>query len=185
MQFPGASVRRRAQLSAATFLAALLWLSEIWYPTQRQREHIESWAARMFARTCGFKRGSQEDAASSWRRLHRFGHVHLQKYGCGVNMLRRAKLHGLAGHLARMPRCVPNVALRTRHLAWWRGLQRRGGIKHPRRFHAWRWEQQLVDFYGEADTIFIDEDVGWLARAATRDEWRQSCTAFAKSSQSL
>ena len=175
LQLPGASVRRRAELSAATFISALLWLSETWYPTERQRKHIESWAARMFARACGLKRWSEEDGVGFWRRLHTFGH----KYGCSANTLRRAKLHGLAGHLVRMQRCVPSIALRTRHIAWWRGMQRRGGIKHPQRFHVWRWEQQLVDFYGEVETIFTDDDVGWFLRAASRQEWKAMRDAFA------
>jgi hypothetical protein len=43
---------------------------------------------------------------------------------------------------------------------------------HPKRFRAWRWEQQLVIFYGEIEEEFILNNAGWLERAQNKEHWR-------------
>ena len=70
------------------------------------------------------------------------------------------------------------LALRTRCLAWWRYMQHRKLMKHPQRFKAWRWEQQLVDFFGEVEGVFVDDDKGWMLLAQNRAAWRDSERAF-------
>ena len=180
LQNANASFHRRVELSTLTFMSALLWLSETWHPTQRQIEFMDSWAARMIARACCLKRRSEEEPTEYWRRLHRFGHDRLKLYLGGANVQRRRKLHGLAGHLARMTDGWPYIALRTRSLAWWRAFQRRDLCKHPKRFHVWRWEQQLVTFYGEAASMFVDDNVGWMEQAQNRASWKANASAFAE-----
>ena len=159
-------------------MAALLWLCETWNPTQAQAKRLNSWAARMFSRVVRTKRQFDEDPIDHWRRLHRVGHGLLRVHGGSINACRRGKLHSFAGHIARDHGCVASTALRTRSLAWWRFFQTNGAFTHPHRFKAWRWEQQLVSFYGEAKSVFIDEDVGWLARAQLRNEWKASGKKF-------
>ena len=123
----------------------------------------------------------QEELGQYWRRLHRFGHGLLQLNGGGLGVRRLKALHGYAGHLARSAGTI-GTALRTRCLSWWRFQQEahkgeRYGL-HPRRFKAWRWEQQLVDGYGtvEQPNIFIND--GWLEAAADRTSWKASRRNF-------
>ena len=96
-----------------------------------------------------------------------------------MDVLRRRNLHAFARHLARMPDGMFNAALHTRSLAWWRETQSRKIFKHPRRFHVWRWEEQLASFFSESKRLFVDEDVGWMAIARDRSRWRQTTDAFA------
>ena len=181
LQHRGASIRRRMELARMSFMAAPLWLAETWHPTQRQREHLDSWAARMAARACCLRKAVDETPADFWRRMHRFGRLQLSLHGGNAGVQRRQRLHRFAGHLARMASGPACVALRTRSLAWWRAFQERKILKHPRRFKVWRWESQLTQYYGERKSIFIDEDVGWMAVAQSRSKWRESGESFALS----
>ena len=178
LQCPSASRACRVALCCTTFLSALLWLSETWYPTKKQSATISSWAARCVGWVVGVKRRQNEEWLEYWRRLHRTGHEQLAQVG-GANVQRRKKLHSFAGHLARMTDELPGRALRTKSLAWWRHCQSKGICSHPGRFKAWRWEQQLMDSYGEANTLCLDENVGWLAKAQCRSTWRSEQTTFA------
>ena len=83
-------------------------------------------------------------------------------------------------HLAREKVTLSSIALRTRPLAWWRFHQANESVVHPRKFKAWRWEQQIVDHYGEASTPFLDESVGWMLVAQDRAAWRANESAFAE-----
>ena len=180
LQCGQASRRCRVSLGKSSFMAALLWLSETWNPTQRQMKLLNSWGARMFSRLARTSRKHDEDAVEHWRRLHRTGHELLRAHGGSINCHRRGKLHSFAGHVARDHRSVAGTALRTRSMAWWRQFQSTRAFSHPRRFRAWRWEEQLTAFYGEARTVFIDDDVGWMGKAQARNSWRQDRTAFAQ-----
>ena len=172
LQCSSASLMSRVTLFTKTVLMALLWLSETWYPTKRQRFRLESWCARMVARVCRLKRRQDEELGDYWKRMHRTGRRWLRVCGGGADACRRRRLHGFAGHISRAPLSIAGQALRTRSLAWWRHFQARNLATHPRRFHPWRWESQLEVVYGRATSIFIDEDVGWMAIAADRAEWR-------------
>ena len=164
----------------STFISAAMWLAETWCPTVAQTQRLNSWAARLMARLARITPSSQESIGEFWRRLHRFGHNCMEGVGGSCEVHRRGKLHAFAGHLARMPDGIVHIALRTRCLAWWREAQSRQIFKHPLRFHPWRWEQQLENYFGHARTIFIDEDVGWMHRAQDRCEWRRTRSEFAK-----
>ena len=172
--------RLRILLTIRTVFSALLWLSETWTPTAAQRKKLESWGARTIARVVRVNRYPDEDGIQHWRRLHRTGHAVLASYG-GIEVQRRRRLHGFAGHVARLPEGLLYTALRTRSLSWWRAFQSRRLVKHPRRFSPWRWEQQLENFFGVARSIFVDEDVGWRAFAQDRVRWRSCRDTFAKS----
>ena len=180
LQCRAASRVLRVTLGISTFIAAALWLAETWHPTETQKERFNSWAARMMARLACLSPESDETRGDFWRRLHRTGHALMTAGGGSLDVLRRQKLHAFAGHLARMPDGIVNTALHTRCLAWWREAQNRKIFTHPRRFHVWRWEDQLVSFFGESKTLFVDEDVGWMAIAQDRGRWRQTRNAFAE-----
>ena len=174
-----ASIKCRVALCCNTFLSALLWLSETWYPTKKQRSSLSSWAARCVGRVVGVKRNNEESWVDFWRRLHRTGHAVLKQLG-SADTQRRKKLHSFAGHLARMPEEPAGHVLRLRNLAWWRDCQSRGILAHKCRFKAWRWEHQLEDFYGQSKSLFMDENVGWLAYAQCRSTWRDAQKAFSE-----
>ena len=122
-----------------------------------------------------------EDPGDFWRRMHRDGHCLMFVDGGGVDFRRRCCLHSFAGHLARSNEGRLNEALRTRGLAWWRAMQVQGLFPHPARFKAWRWEEQLEEFYGKSRSIFIDENTGWMLLAQDRTSWKALETQFARS----
>ena len=180
LQCSSASVSSRAALFLRTSMMALLWLAETWHPTQRQRQRLRSWGARMMARVVRVRRMADEGIGDFWRRLHRVGSAWLRRLDGAVNTLRRRRLHSFAGHLARASDDPAGRALRTRSLAWWRYFQGRRLLKHPARFGVWRWEAQLEEHYGQATSLFIDEDVGWMRLAQDRAQWRELQDAFAR-----
>ena len=180
-----ATLAKRLDLTAKTVFAAALWLSECWHLTKRQQKRLNSWGARIVAQVAGIRRKADEDMSFYWRRLFRTGHDLLSKHGGSLNFRRRQRLHSFSGHLARMEDGAMFDALRTRSLGWWRHFQAHGLITHPRRFHVWRWESQLTAFYGEVPCLFVDEDVGWLARAQSRGDWKQDEKTFASFSETV
>ena len=113
-----------------------------------------------------------------WRRMHRVGHGLMRASGGNVDTFRRRRLHSFAGHIARATDSAANVALHTRSLAWWRAFQGKQLLKHPQRFYAWRWEEQLTSHYGEEASFFIDEAVGWMRHAENRVTWKSLERAF-------
>ena len=117
-------------------LQAALWLSECWYPTQRQQKRLDSWAARIFGQVAGVRFSTDDDVSTFWRRLYRTGHEMLRLHGGSLNSRRKRRLHSFAGHLARVQSGVVHDALRTRSLAWWRYFQQRRLTVHPHRFHV-------------------------------------------------
>ena len=180
---PWLSVARRATLAAKSVLISFLWLSETWTVSKAQQRRLESWGARLMARVARIRRNVGEEIGQYWRRLHRAGHLWMRTIGGGVGVRRLRRLHRFAGHLARTASGIVRTALRTRCLAWWRYHQSRYHSKwdglHPKRFHPWRWEAQLVQHYGECETIDVELDVGWVLKAASRDVWRDGEQFFA------
>ena len=178
-----APVRRRADLAVRAVFSSLLWLAATWTPTGAQQKHLESWAARMMARTVGLRRALSEDMGGWWRRMHREGHLWLRMVGGGPCLRRRVLLHRFAGHLARAVDGVARMALRTRNLAWWRQAQESHKSKHngvhPARFKTWRWESQLTSFYGETKGQHLNENYGWMALAQQRQLWKVKEESFA------
>ena len=74
-----------------------------------------------------------------------------------------------------------HCALRTRNLDWRRHqLGFSSGLRHPKRFKAWRWEEQLADFYGEVDSFDVAENAGWLLCAQQRVEWKSREADFSR-----
>ena len=175
----------RCKLAASGAICSSLWLCETWCLTKVQRQRLNSWGARILARAALIKRRADEDIGQYWRRLHREGYQLLRCHGGTPDYRRRVCLHGFAGHLARSSTSMLRTALRTRNLAWWRYRQKRHHCKwsgvHPRRFNAWRWESQLANFYGESEALNCNENVGWLLRAQSREEWKRGCNEFAAS----
>ena len=161
LQCKHAALLRRVRLATTTFFAAALWLSETWHPTKRQRRRLESWGARMVARAAFVRRKTHEDFNDFWRSR------------------RRCRLHGFAGHLARTNIRTAKEALRTRCLAWWRYSQEQGAKRHPARFEAWRWEEQLTSFYGDAVSHDAYSYVGWILEAQDRGMWKRLESNFA------
>ena len=169
----------RIRLVSSTVFSALLWAAETWHPNRRQQKMLESFGARIVAKALCIKPLQDEDVGDYWRRFHRIGHRHLSAKGGGVNAHRRRRLHAFAGHLGRANGGIQATALRTRSLAWWRHFQGRRLVKHPGRFAARRWEEQLVAYYGEANSVFVDEDVGWMLACQDRGVWRSHKEQFA------
>ena len=130
------------------------------------------------------QRGRDEEIGGFWRRLHQIDHL-LKTSANTSNSAQRRNLHRFAGHLARSKAVECRTAVRTRCLAWWRHTQKRHFDKsrsvHPARFKAWRWEAQLVEFYGETESIEFDNNVGWMLEAQNRESWRKSEKKFATS----
>ena len=182
LQCRQAPLAARIRLTSATVFSAVLWLSETWHLTKRQQKQLNSWGARIMARVVGLRPRVEEDSAEFWRRLFRTGHKIMDAYGGSLEVRRRQRLHAFAGHLARQPDALPGVALRTRSLAWWRFFQQTGGQTHPKQFKPWRWEEQLVAYYGEACSVFVDESVGWMQAAQERGEWKNLQDGLAKAS---
>ena len=176
------SVRRRLLLLVATVFSSALWLAETWLLTKQQREHLESWGARLAARVCVMGRRVSEEIGQFWRRLHRRGHRLLRAVGGGLDGRRAARMHSFAGHVARSTQELLSTTLHTRCLSWWRFQQaryqsRHDGI-HPKRFKTWRWESQLTEYYGEVESEDAAENVGWMLLAQNRDTWKGSLEAF-------
>ena len=169
----------RIRLTVATVFSAVLWLSETWHLTKRQQKRFNSWGARIMAQVVGVRPRDDEDSAEFW--LFRTGHEFMDAHGGSLEVRRRRRLHALASHLSRQPDDLPGVALRTRSLSWWRFFQKTGGQPHPKKFKAWRWEEQLAAHYGEVASVFVDENVGWMQLAQDRCAWKMSGDAFAKS----
>ena len=179
LQVPTAPLKTRLDLCCATVFSALLWLAETWHLTRRQLKRLESWAARIACRIRGAKKAPDEDLSDFWRRMHRDGHRILASAGGGMEVQFRKRLHRFAGHTARDEDGMPGQVLRTRGLQWWRECQARGIMLHSGRFHAWRWESQLEDFYGVSRSIFLDDDTGWRHLAQNRIQWKELERTFA------
>ena len=140
---------------------------------------MDSWGARLIARVARIGCNENEDIGQYWRRLHRSGHALLQLYGGSPNWRRCKTLHRFAGHLARSIDATLSSALHTRCIAWWRYRQQRHLVQHPRRFKTWRWESQLADYYGEAQTVNAYANVGWMLQAQQRNLWKDMEDVFA------
>ena len=97
-----ATLAKRLDLIAKTVFAAALWLRECWHLTKRQQKRLNSWGARIVAQVAGIRRKTDEDMADFWRRLFRTGHELFCNHGGSMNVRRKRRLHGFAGHLARM-----------------------------------------------------------------------------------
>jgi len=182
LQFKCVSVLQRLKLLCATVFCSALWLAETWLLTRQQREHLNSWGARIAARTGLVQRKAWEDMGQYWRRLHRFGHKRLRQLGGGLDVRRATRLHSFAGHAARSCEKLMHTALRTRCISWWRYRQARyhsshDGL-HPKRFKCWRWESQLTCYYGEVESEDTAVNVGWMLQAQSRDGWKHSLKAF-------
>ena len=162
--------------------SSALWLAETWQLTRQQREHLDSWGARVAARVRGVCRSCSEDIGQFWRRLHRIGHKMMSKTGGGLDLRRATRLHTFAGHAARSVHHIVKRALHTRCLAWWRFRQSRYHSKHdglhPKRFKAWRWETQLTVYYGQEESEDDFSNVGWMKLAQDRDGWKASLQGF-------
>ena len=91
-----------------------------------------------------------------------------------------SRLHGWAGHLARLPRDFPiSRVLRWRNLERWRAFQETMGLADPGNILGWhyhrpgrypRWEEPPERF-----------DANWLRLAKDRDTWRALRGAFISS----
>ena len=143
-----------------TFGRAFSWmfcLSATWLPTKTLQKRLDSFGARICSKVAGLRRIDGEDAGQWWRRFHREGHRLLRKTGDSIKVTQRKLAHRLAGHAARAVEGLLRAALRTRCLAWWRYSQarhecRQSGV-HPARFHIWRWEAALAEFYRETEAL--------------------------------
>ena len=166
-------MRRRIQLAVQCVVACLLWLAETWHPTVCQIHQLDSWGARLAARVARVRPHADEGAPGFWRRMHREGHHLMRRSGGSINVRRRRMLHQFAGHLARVGVGPLRDALRTRCLAWWRFQQgERAEERHPKRFRAWRSEDQLEQYYGEGATADSNVNVGWMLVAQDRELWK-------------
>ena len=178
------SMDLRCRLLRNTVFSSALWTSQVWNLTKKQCTQLDSWAARLIAKTLKIRRNEGEEIGVFWRRLHRVGHHWMHKSGLTLNETRRGILHDFAGHLGRKEGGILALALRTRNLAWWRWHQSRHQSRHdglhPKRFKAWRWEQQLVDGYGAAEQPDIFANEGWLEAANERAAWRTTRMNFCK-----
>ena len=173
---------RRAFIVFNVVFSSVLWLSECWHPTKAQMSKLNSWAARTVAKALGVKPQSEDEPGDHWKRLHRRGHDFCKRTGKSLGILRRRRVHRWAGHLARTDHHTLSASLKTRCLAWWRFFQHPHLPLHPRRFGApSRWESQLEDFYGRAETDdAFNNDVGWMAYAKNRTTWKTMEKDFEK-----
>ena len=177
-----ASMDLRCRLLRNTVFSSALWTSQVWNLTKKQCNQLDSWAARIIAKTFKIRKHEGQEMGFIFRRLRRVGHHWMQKSCLSLNQARRGILHDFAGHLGRKEGGILALALRTRSLAWRRWHQSRHQGRHdglrPKRFKAWRWEQQLVDGYGNAaqPVIFINE--GCLEAAADRASRKASRVTF-------
>ena len=78
-------------------------------------------------------------------------------------------IHGWAGHIGRMnvydERRLVLLALKHRNRQYLLRLQASEGSQcHHRRFHTWRWEKSLYDFYGAE----------WIDKTAVNEDWADS-----------
>ena len=95
----------------------------------------------------------------------------------GLAVLVLSRLHGWAGHLARLPKDLPiSRVLRWRNLEWWRSVQDTMERADPGNVSKWRhnrpgrfprWEEPLERF-----------DTNWFHLAQDRDTWRSLRGAF-------
>jgi hypothetical protein len=161
------------------------WLSSTWHLTRAQENRFASWGARMASRVKGVRRHPDEELGQFWRRLHREGHSLMQRFDWHPVHQCRRMLHRFAGHTARAPELsTAKQVLLLRPMAWWRDEQSRWRCKwsglHPRRFNCWRWESQLTSFYGDvAAKKCSPMQVGWMAKAQDREQWKAAENAFA------
>jgi hypothetical protein len=174
-------LRRVALATKSVFLSAL-WMAETWNPTKAADSKFGSWGARILASIFGVRRQAEDTRGIFWRASHRLGHKLARRFGGGLQQRRREALHRWAGHLARTGQQPLSAALRTRCLAWWRFFQHPLFPLHGRRFgRPFRWEAQLVDFYGEAAGDSPEtNNYGWMELAQNREAWRHGAERFAK-----
>ena len=177
------SVKRRVALGSRAVFASLLWLAETWIVIKVQCSKMESWGARLLAQIARVRRGLTEDIGPFWRRMHRTGHKWMRDLSCGISVRRRTQFHRFAGHIARAFDSRVRQVMCTRCLAWWRYHQTRNKSEryglHPKPFYPRRWEMQLVEYYGEAETNHNDARVGWMLKAESREQWRSEEKSFA------
>ena len=167
--------------------ASALWLSSTWHLSKVLVRRLRAWSARAVARIAGTRRRPEEPFADYWRRIHRRGHIILQRFSLDLYASQQLAVHRMAGHFARMPsESLPHIALCTRALAWWRFNQSRWTCKfsglHPQRFNCFRWESQIVEHYGEAElSVYSASPVtcGWMRAAQCRVSWKAQEQAFA------
>ena len=181
---PWIAPRLRIRALGKSVWPSLLWGASCWHPTEKMKEKIGSWGARLVATVAGVRRSPTEDTTSWWRKLHRLGWRWTTEESLDLNAARRRQLHQWAGHLARMPHnSQPASALRTRGMQWWRWAQDNEskvnwGV-HPKRFKCWRWESQVADIYGEGCAASKGANTGWLATAQDRLAWKKAEKRFA------
>ena len=115
-----------------------------------------------------------------WKKLHRTGHKLMRQLTASLDGLRLLSVHRWAGHAARLSTGPVRMALRTRCLAWWRFFQLPHMPLHPRRFgKPWRWETQLVTFYGETSSDNpLQANAGWMKSAQDRASWKANEQSF-------
>ena len=139
------ALSRRIWLAGLSVIPCFLWLSETWHPTKKQRQHMDSWGARLMSRVARTTWGPGEDINSFWRRFFRRGHLLMQYLGGSLSDMQAKRLHVFAERLAEQSHGPLYSLLRTRNLEWWRAQQDNPlGMRHPRRFFPWRWEEQLT-----------------------------------------
>ena len=171
---------RKAFLVANVVFLSVLWLSATWSPTAGLRARLQSWGARSLARAYGVKPAVNMGIGDYWKKLHRTGHKLMRQMKTSLDGLRLLNVHRWAGHAARLSSGPVRLALRTRCLAWWRFFQLPHLPLHTRRFgKPWRWEAQLVAFYGESSTDDpMQTSVGWMKQAQDRALWKTEERAF-------
>lgn len=177
---------RRVQMLAKTVWPSFLWGSSTWTLTKDQRTKISSWSARSAARVARLRRAPGQLDDQWWRLMHKTGHKLIEKSHIDLVKLCRLRLHGWAGHIARMQPTAPAAqALRCRGLQWWRWRQQQHKLTknkwtgpHPRRYKLYRWEEQLAQHYGEGYSEDIASNTGWLLTAQDRERWRERSASF-------
>ena len=167
-------VPKRARLARLyqTAVSSLLWGAGGWFLSRAIVARLESLELSYLRRVPQVPR-SAEGFVAYMKKGARVSREALSKYRQpGVAALAFARVHGWAGHLARLPRDSPVArAFRFRDKSWWREQQRVMPGADPRNVTGWRhhrpgrfpqWEDALELF-----------DPHWLHLASDREGWRR------------
>ena len=179
------SVRRKMELLTASVFASAQWGCAVWATTKAMRSALNSWSARVASAVVGYRRKADEGINAWWRRFHRKGHHLIATYDKPLSEHCLSQVHRWAGHIARLdPDHFLASALRSRAVQWWRFKQAHHRCKwsgvHPKRFKAWRWEDQLCRCYGDGYAELVQENTGWWLSAQDRSTWKESEQSFSK-----
>ena len=154
-----APFKTRIQLLYKTAMVSLLWGSQCWHLTQRQKQHLDTVNLNMVIKIMGMKRkitvaGDLESWVAWQQRIYKEARLLLQELKFDIaSRIMFHKIRSWSYHLLRVnpEKSMARAVFMFRPLQWWRIVQaeqrNHGNLRtmprHPARWRPWRFEEQL------------------------------------------